>query len=123
MSPLLKSGSFLLVKKNKNKVRCKITEQDIVVVKFYNKYLVKKVFGVSSTNLVLSGDSLTNNGETIIISNTWKHKYVDPISNNFILPPDSFLIIGLNKTKSLDSRKVGPFHCYELIGTYILHIN
>jgi signal peptidase I len=121
MSPLLYTGDLILVKINDKTEGCRLSYEDVVVVKFYDKLLVKSVFGIHNTLFKLNEDSLTNSSSgKSITTDTWKLKYIDTTGHNFKLPPDYFLVYGLNANYSFDSSKTGPFHCRELVGTYIL---
>ena len=89
---------------------------DIVVVKYYDKYLIKRVIGLPGDNIKYKDNKLYINDEYVeepfledgVV--TWDFEMVGTV------PEDSYFVMGDNRVVSMDSRDLGTFKKSRIIG-------
>ena len=75
---------------------------DIVVIKYHDKYLIKRVIGLPGDNIKYKDNKLYINDE-----------YVEMVGT---VPEDSYFVMGDNRVVSMDSRDLGTFKKSRIIG-------
>lgn len=89
---------------------------DIVVVKYYDKYLIKRVIGLPGDNIKYKDNKLYINDEYVeepFLNDdvvTWDFEMVGTV------PEDSYFVMGDNRVVSMDSRDLGTFKKSRIIG-------
>lgn len=89
---------------------------DIVVVKYYDKYLIKRVIGLPGDNIKYKDNKLYINDEYVeepFLNDdvvTWDFEMVGTV------PEDSYFVMGDNRVVSTDSRDLGTFKKSRIIG-------
>jgi len=120
MSPNYKEGDILVVNKLSYKFR-NPKREEVVVVSQSEKYMIKRVIG-------LPGDIIEYKDNKLYINNQeYKESYLkdDVITNDFKLsdigvegaiPEGKYLVLGDNRTNSLDGRNYGLIDKKQIIG-------
>lgn len=89
---------------------------DIVVVKYHDKYLIKRVIGLPGDNIKYKDNKLYINDEYVeepFLNDdvvTWDFEMVGTV------PEDSYFVMGDNRVVSMDSRDLGTFKKSRIIG-------
>ena len=89
---------------------------DIVVIKYHDKYLIKRVIGLPGDNIKYKDNKLYINDEYVeepfleddVV--TWDFEMVGTV------PEDSYFVMGDNRVVSMDSRDLGTFKKSRIIG-------
>jgi len=89
---------------------------DIVVIKYHDKYLIKRVIGLPGDNIKYKDNELYINDEYVeepfleddVV--TWDFEMVGTV------PEDSYFVMGDNRVVSMDSRDLGTFKKSRIIG-------
>ena len=105
----------------------KIKRFYIVVVKYNDTYLIKRVIGLPGENIEYKDNKLYIDGKYIkedylpkdIVTNDFSLK---EITNKVKIPKDSYFVMGDNRTNSTDSRVLGPFNKKDIEGNTSLTI-
>jgi signal peptidase I len=119
MNPTLKDGNILIL----NKTDKNYSYGDIVVIKYKNEELIKRVIGVP-------GDTVSYKDGLLYINGTQKDDNYASITSDFDLsklgydkiPDNYYLVLGDNRTLSLDSRYLGLFKKDDILGTISFRI-
>ena len=89
---------------------------DIVVVKYHDKYLIKRVIGLPGDSIKYKDNKLYINDEYVeepFLNDdvaTWDFEMVGTV------PEDSYFVMGDNRVVSMDSRDLGTFKKSRIIG-------
>ena len=89
---------------------------DIVVVKYHDKYLIKRVIGLPGDSIKYKDNKLYINDEYVeepFLNDdvvTWDFEMVGTV------PEDSYFVMGDNRVVSMDSRDLGTFKKNRIIG-------
>lgn len=113
MYPTLKNNDIIMLKKYDKKYQY----GDIVILKYRNTRLVKRIIGVPKDHVKVKNKKLYINGK----------KVNDPysnITNDFLLedfgyskiPDDYYFVMGDNRTNSADSRAIGLIKKSDILG-------
>lgn len=109
MEPTLLDKDYLFVLKF-----TKIDRNDIIVFKYDNKELVKRVIGIPGDTLTCSEGNIYLNGELYKDKYTIEYNYCfDPIT----LEKDEYFVMGDNRLVSKDSRMIGKINKKDIKGT------
>ncbi|MBQ8472797.1 MAG: signal peptidase I [Bacilli bacterium] len=87
---------------------------DIVVIKFENEYLIKRVIGLPGETVEYKDNNLYINGE--LIEENFNHKVTDNYSLNEVIPDGYYFVVGDNRGDSLDSRVLGLMKEEDILG-------
>lgn len=107
-----------------NKITYKLSDIkrfDIVVIKYEDTHLIKRVIGLPGDKIEYKDNKLYINGEY------YKEKYLDKdimmedfkledIIKSDKVPDDCYFVMGDNRGESLDSRSLGVFNADEIEG-------
>lgn len=110
MSPTLKNNELLLLKKYDKKIE----RFDIVVFKYNDSRLIKRVIGLPGDKVEYKDGKLYINDEEMVdpFSNITKDfKYIGVVSEN------SYFVLGDNRNDSVDSRMIGSVTEDMLLGS------
>lgn len=96
----------------------KIKRFDIVVVETENEPLIKRVIGLPGERVEYKDNKLYINGE--LVNEKFYHAQTDDFSTkelgSILIPKDSCLVLGDNRTNSLDSRYYGFIKKKNIVG-------
>lgn len=115
MYPTLLDNEILLLKKyDKSYDRF-----DIVVFKYNNSRLVKRIIGLPGEYVEYKNNELYIDGEKIdnISFDAYTYDFnLSELGYN-IIPDDYYLVLGDNRTNSVDSRMIGLINKKDILGT------
>lgn len=120
MEKTLYDGDILLLEKyDKDYERF-----DVVVLKYNNDKLVKRVIGLPGDRVEYKHDTLYINGEEI------EESFIDEKTENFslkelgynVIPEGYYFVVGDNRNNSLDSRYIGLIKKDDIEGKVIFRI-
>ena len=77
---------------------------DIVVIKYKNEYLIKRVIGLPGEKVEYKKNKLYINNK--YIKEKFSHKETEDFKTKKI-PKDNYIVLGDNRTDSVDSRMIG----------------
>ncbi len=114
MYPTLKNNDIMMLKKYDKKYQYK----NIVILKYGNTRLVKRIIGVP-------GDHIKVNNGKLYINGKKTNDLYSNITNDFSLedfgyskiPQDYYFVMGDNRTNSTDSRTIGLIKKSDILGT------
>lgn len=121
MYPTLNNGEFLLLTKfDKNYDRF-----DIVVLKYRNQKLVKRIIGLPGEHVEYKNNKLYVNGKVIEENfKLFETKDFNITELGYdVIPDNYYFVVGDNRGASLDSRKIGLIHKKNMEGTINLSIS
>ncbi len=115
MNPTLKNGEVMILNKWDNNYK----RFSIVVLTYENKKLIKRVIGVAGDNVKYKNNKLYINGK--YVKENFKHKKTDNFSLEELgydkIPEGYYLVLGDNRTNSMDSRLIGLINEKDIQGT------
>lgn len=123
MDETLKDGQVLILNKTvKNYERF-----DIVVIKYGNEKIIKRVIGLPRERISYSDNKLFVNGKTV--KESFNHGKTNDFSikdvtngENEKIPDGYYLVLGDNRPNSYDSRQIGLIKKENIIGKVDLRI-
>ena len=125
MSPNFNEGDILLINKLSTKFR-EPRREEVVVVSQSEKYMIKRVIGLPGDRIEFKDNKLYINDQE------YKESYLkdDVITNDFklsdigvdVIPENKYLVLGDNRTNSLDSRNYGLIERKNIIGIKLFRI-
>lgn len=115
MDPTLKNGEILLLKKYDKSIK----RFDIIVIKYSDTKLVKRVVGLPGEKVKYENNKLYINNEII------EEDFIDTTTSNFdlsklkfeFIPNNYYFVMGDNRNNSTDSRIIGLIHIDDILGT------
>lgn len=119
MYPTLHNKDLMILNKYKYRMQ-KIKRFDIVVVDYAeSEYLIKRVIGLPGEVIEYKNNILYVNGKEV--KENFKHKNTADFSLEYLnvkkIPKDSYLVMGDNRTNSLDGRVLGFISKEEIMGS------
>jgi signal peptidase I len=112
MNPTLKDGDIMILDEISYRFK-KIKRFDIVVVKYKNENLIKRVIGLPGEKISYQGDKLYINGKYI------KENFTHKLTNDFTtitIAKNSYFVMGDNRPNSMDSRIIGTIPKSSILG-------
>ncbi len=125
MNPTYTDGSFAIV--NKLMSRFSIDRFDIVVVDSHqlDEYIIKRVIGLPGDTVKMENDILTINGviydedylDTDYVESIKRQENKNYFTEDFevVVPEDTYFVLGDNRPRSHDSRRMGCIDKNEII--------
>lgn len=117
MVPTLKDNEILLLKKYDHS----LDRFDIVVLKYKNEKLVKRIIGLPGETVAYIDNKLFINGnvieESFLPENIQTNDFTLSNIGYDTIPKDYYFVVGDNRGDSLDSRYIGLFHKKDIEGT------
>ena len=86
---------------------------DIVVIKYNDEYLIKRVIGLPNENIKYKNNKLYINNrfiKDVVIDKT------DDFEVDGIIPKDKYFVLGDNRNNSVDSRIIGLIDKKDIVG-------
>ena len=125
MSPNFNEGDILLINKLSTKFR-EPRREEVIVVSQSEKYMIKRVIGLPGDKIEFKDNKLYINDQE------YKESYLkdDVITNDFklsdlgvdVIPENKYLVLGDNRTNSLDSRNYGLIERKNIIGIKLFRL-
>ncbi len=111
MDPTLKDKSIMLLDKTKKYTGFK--RMDIIVIKYDNEYLIKRIIGLPGEKVRYENNKLYINNKEI--EDSFSHVTYD--FNTVSLKSNEYFVMGDNRKDSLDSRLIGPIDIKKIKGS------
>lgn len=111
MYPTLDNKQILLLKKYDKSYK----RFDIVVLKYNDDRLIKRVIGLPGETIKYENNKLYINGK--YIKENFKRNTDTKDFNYYKIPEDSYFVMGDNRGNSTDSRIIGPVSKNNITGT------
>lgn len=123
MNPTLYEGDVVVVNKFIYKFR-KITRNEVVVLKYDEKLLIKRVVGLPGEHVAYNNNIMYIDGEK------YKEKFTNSKTDDFdikqlgydIIPDDYYLVLGDNRENSMDGRDFGLIKKSDILGKAAVRI-
>ena len=123
MEPTLKNNNIMILNKLSYK-NGDIKRFDIVVIKYKNEKLIKRVIGLPGENISYNNNSLFVDGFSV--SENFKHKKTVNFKLEDLgykkIPGDKYLVLGDNRVNSVDSRTIGLIDKKDILGKTSIRI-
>ena len=123
MEPTLNDNNIIMLNKLNYRINS-IKKFDIVVVKFNDEKIVKRVIGLPGEYVEYKDNTLYVDG--FIIEENFKHDTTTDFKLTDIgylkIPGDKYLVLGDNRGNSLDSRVIGLIDKDEILGSSSVRI-
>ena len=124
MLPTLKAGEVLMLSKDPF-IGKKIYRFDIVVIKYNNETIIKRVIGLPGESIEYLDNTLYVDGE--IVKEKFKHGKTEDFSSEDLtgiekVPDDSYFVLGDNREVSMDSRIIGYINKKDIVGKVSLRL-
>jgi signal peptidase I len=125
MSPNFNEGDILVINKLSTKFR-EPRREEVIVISQSEKYMIKRVIGLPGDKIEFKDNKLYINDQE------YKESYLkdDVITNDFklsdlgvdVIPENKYLVLGDNRTNSLDSRNYGLIERKNIIGIKLFRL-
>ena len=123
MLPNLKNNNLVLLNKLDYKLN-DIKRFDIVVIKYKNDKLIKRVIGLPGEHIEYKDNSLYVNG--FLVSENFKHDDTFDFKLELLgylkIPGDKYFVVGDNRNNSTDSRMIGLIDRENILGSVDIKI-
>lgn len=86
---------------------------DIVVIKYKDEYIIKRVIGLPGEKIRYKDNKLYVDGK--LVEEDFSHKETDDFEE-VLVPDDSYFVLGDNRVDSLDSRMIGSISRKDIKG-------
>ena len=118
MLPNLKNNNIVLLNKLDYKLN-DIKRFDVVVIKYNNEKLIKRVIGLPGEHVEYKKNNLYVDG--IFISENFKHDDTADFRLELLgylkIPGDKYFVVGDNRNNSADSRMIGLIDREDILGS------
>lgn len=113
MYPTLEAKEILLL--NKKLISGdKYNRFDIVVIKYNNETIIKRIIGLPGENIEYLDNTLYIDGE--IVKENFSHSDTQDFDTDDVIPDDSYFVLGDNREVSMDSRIIGFIDKKDIVG-------
>ncbi len=112
MYPTLKNNDIMLLDKSNKK----INRFDIVVIRYGDKYLIKRVIGLPGETVKFEDNVLYINGKEYEQDFLEENVVTKDFDLKGKIPKDFYFVMGDNRGVSLDSRMLGSFSIDKIDG-------
>lgn len=91
---------------------------DIIVIKFQNEHIIKRVIGLPGETVKYEDKKLYVNNQIIddVIDNETSDFSTYDLTSNGIIPKDMYFVLGDNRNNSADSRTIGLIDKKDILG-------
>ena len=108
MDPTLKNGDIMILNKIGYRIT-KIKRFDIVVIKYKDELLIKRVIGLPGEKIKYENNTLYVNDKALDeeFDKTYTYNFSIKEIGSTTVPEDSYFVLGDNREVSKDSRSIG----------------
>ena len=118
MEPTLSNNNLVILNKLDYRLN-DIKRFDIVVVKYNNEKLIKRVIGLPGEHIEYLDNTLYVDG--VIVGENFKHARTNDFKIETLgrinVPADTYFVVGDNRGNSSDSRMFGPVDKKQILGS------
>jgi len=111
MEPTLSNGDIIFTQITKE-----VERYDIIVFKYDNKYLVKRVIGCPGETIQIIENTIYINEKPIKDSVNIQMEDYGTAKKTITLKANEYFVMGDNRNYSMDSRKFGPIEKDTILG-------
>ncbi len=117
MDPTLKNGDIMILNKIGYRIT-KIKRFDIVVIKYKDELLIKRVIGLPGEKIKYVNNTLYVNGKKLDeeFDKTYTYNFSLKEIGSTTVPDDSYFVLGDNREVSKDSRSIGFIDREDIVG-------
>ena len=117
MDPTLENGDIMILNKIGYRIT-KIKRFDIVVIKYKDELLIKRVIGLPGEKIKYVNNTLYVNGKKLDeeFDKTYTYNFSLKEIGSTTVPDDSYFVLGDNREVSKDSRSIGFIDREDIIG-------
>ena len=125
MYPTLQEGNIIIVNKLLYNIG-KPARNDIVVLMQDEKYMVKRIVGLPGETIEYKDNYIYVNGEkfkeSFLVDGVETNDFSSKDLGSEVIPEDKYLVLGDNRTNSMDSRDYGFVDRKQIVGKAWLRI-
>ncbi len=117
MNPTLENGDIMILNKIGYRIT-KIKRFDIVVIKYKDELLIKRVIGLPGEKIKYVNNTLYVNGKKLDeeFDKTYTYNFSLKEIGSTTVPDDSYFVLGDNREVSKDSRSIGFIDREDIVG-------
>ena len=117
MDPTLENGDIMILNKIGYRIT-KIKRFDIVVIKYKDELLIKRVIGLPGEKIKYVNNTLYVNGNKLDeeFDKTYTYNFSLKEIGSTTVPDDSYFVLGDNREVSKDSRSIGFIDREDIVG-------
>ena len=117
MDPTLENGDIMILNKIGYRIT-KIKRFDIVVIKYKDELLIKRVIGLPGEKIKYVNNTLYVNGKKLDeeFDKTYTYNFSLKEIGSTTVPDDSYFVLGDNREVSKDSRSIGFIDREDIVG-------
>lgn len=117
MDPTLENGDIMILNKIGYRIT-KIKRFDIVVIKYKDELLIKRVIGLPGEKIKYENNTLYVNGKKLDeeFDKTYTYNFSLKEIGSTTVPDDSYFVLGDNREVSKDSRSIGFIDREDIVG-------
>ena len=117
MDPTLENGDIMILNKIGYRIT-KIKRFDIVVIKYKDELLIKRVIGLPGEKIKYVNNTFYVNGKKLDeeFDKTYTYNFSLKEIGSTTVPDDSYFVLGDNREVSKDSRSIGFIDREDIIG-------
>lgn len=117
MDPTLENGDIMILNKIGYRIT-KIKRFDIVVIKYKDELLIKRVIGLPGEKIKYVNNTLYVNGKKLDeeFDKTYTYNFSLKEIGSTTVPDDSYFVLGDNREVSKDSRSIGFIDRENIVG-------
>lgn len=117
MNPTLENGDIMILNKIGYRIT-KIKRFDIVVIKYKDELLIKRVIGLPGEKIKYENNTLYVNDKALDeeFDKTYTYNFSIKEIGSTTVPEDSYFVLGDNREVSKDSRSIGFIDREDIVG-------